>query len=126
MTMAKLRHYPLGDNKYKNEFLWLGKYNKKTDQYYITRNCSFEQVDPLNSDWVNSCMKEIDNAFKWKKPAVISSHRVNYISLIRVENANIGLKKLDVLLTSIIKKWPDVEFMTSTELGQFIETTKTK
>jgi hypothetical protein len=28
-----------------------------------------------------------------------------------------GLKKLDILLTQIIKRWPDVEFMTSMELG---------
>jgi len=120
MTMAKLRHYPLGDNKYKNELLWLGKYNKKNDQTYITRNCHFEQSDPSQADWVDYCLKEIELSFKWRKPAVISSHRVNYIGSIVPDNASKGLFELDRLLSIILKKWPDVEFMTSTELGDLI------
>ena len=31
-----------------------------------------------------------------------------------------GLKKLDQLLRAIIKKWPEVEFITSMELGDII------
>jgi hypothetical protein len=31
-----------------------------------------------------------------------------------------GLKKLDILLTQIIKHWPNVEFMTSMELGDVV------
>jgi hypothetical protein len=124
LTMSKLRRYPLGDDKYKSELIWLGKKNKKNDQIYITRNCAFEQVDPTCTDWVNNCMADIHNAFKWKKPAVISSHRVNYISLVDPENAKLGLKELDRLLKMIIQKWPDVEFMTSTELGDLIASTK--
>ena len=34
------------------------------------------------------------------------------------------LKDLDNLLYLVIKKWPQVEFMTSTELGELIKTTK--
>ena len=39
---------------------------------------------------------------------------------INPENRAEGLKKLDQLLGAIIKKWPDVEFVTSTELGDII------
>jgi len=70
-------------------------------------------------------MSDIDIAFRWKKPAVISSHRVNYIGRLRPENRTNGLKKLEALLQSIIAKWPDVEFMTSVELGDLI-TNKSK
>lgn len=124
MTIAKLRYYPLGDEKYKYELIWLGKKNKKLGQIYITRNCGFEQVDLAINDWVDRCMEEINNAFKWKKPAIISSHRVNYISLIDVKNADLGLRELDRLLKAILRKWPEVEFMTSTELGDLIALSK--
>jgi hypothetical protein len=123
MTMAKLRHYPLGEERYKREFLWLGKQNKELNQLYITRNCAFEPSH-RHIDFVDRCLKEVEIAFKWKKPAVFSSHRVNYIGSIRPENASHGLKELKRFLSAVIKKWPDVEFMTSTELGDLISASK--
>ena len=39
---------------------------------------------------------------------------------INPENRAEGLKKLDQLLGAIIKKWPEVEFITSMELGDII------
>jgi hypothetical protein len=119
LTMSKLRHYPLGDEKYKWEFNWLGRQNKFS-QIIITRNCVFEPSSFFQKDWVDSCMKEIEIAFKWHKPAVISSHRVNYVGFINPKNSIYGLKELDLLLSNILKEWPDVEFMTSTELGDLI------
>lgn len=123
ITNAKLRHPDLGDGRTRNEFVWLGKYYKDLDMINITRNGGFEQVDS-GHDWVNECMGDIDSAFRFHKPCVISSHRVNYIGSIDERNADEGLKKLDVLLKAIIKKWPDVEFMTSTELGEIIRKEK--
>lgn len=119
LTMSKLRRYPLGNEKYGREFHWMGKKNS-LGQIMITRNCGFEPSDPMHIDWVSSCLYEIENAFKWKKPAVISSHRVNYVGFINQENADYGLKELDRLLFQVIQKWPEVEFMTSTELGKII------
>ena len=43
----------------------------------------------LQNDCVDSCIKEIEIAFKWQKPAVISSHRVNYVGFINQDNADI-------------------------------------
>jgi hypothetical protein len=125
LTMSKLRRYPKGDEKYGMEFHWMGKKNN-LDQIMITRNCHFEPSDPLHKDWVSSCLLEIENAFKWQKPAVISSHRVNFIGFINQDNADFGLKELNRLLSSITSKWPEVEFMTSTELGDTISLTKNK
>jgi hypothetical protein len=118
--MSKLRKYPLGDNKYKHEINWLGKRNG-FGQIYITRNCHFEPSDPLYVDWVDSCLYEIENAFIWHKPAVVSSHRVNYVGFINPNNADKGLKELNRLFLKILKRWPEVEFMTSTELGDLIK-----
>lgn len=123
ITNAKIRHHDLGDNKKRREFVWLGKYYKGLDVINITRNGAFEQVDP-GHDWVNKCLGDIASAFRWHKPCVISSHRVNYIGSIDEKNADEGLRKMDELLKEIIKRWPDVEFMTSTELGEIIRKEK--
>jgi len=120
MTVSKLRKHPLGNNKNGFELNWLGRKNE-FGQIMLTRNCSFEPSSSTNVDCVNSCLKEIENAFFWHKPAIISSHRVNYVGRINQENAEKGLKDLDNLLFLIIKKWPQVEFMTSTELGALMK-----
>ena len=119
---GKIQHEPLGEGKYKKHFRYLGKKNR-LGQMYLTRNCFFEPISeefPKERDWVASCLKEIEIAFNCHKPATISSHRVNYMGTINPENRAEGLKKLDQLLRAIIKKWPEVEFITSMELGDII------
>ena len=56
-----------------------------------------------------------------KKPATIITHRVNYIGFLETGNRNQNLNLLKILIQTILKKWPEVEFMTSPELGQIIE-----
>ena len=119
---SKIQNEPLGEGKYKKHFRYLGKRSNQ-GLIYLTRNSFFEPSSThkfSSKDWVNDCLKEIEIAFRWKKPATISSHRVNYIGWLNPENRSNGLKKLDHLLKEIIKKWPNVEFMTSTELGDLI------
>lgn len=103
------RHY-LGQRN------WLG-------QIYLLRNCHFEPSSNPNKDWVASCLKEVDIAFKMKKPAIISTHRVNFIGRLNEKNRDRGLNDLSMLLKVIIKKWPDVRFMTSDQLGDYITNT---
>jgi len=102
---------------------YLGQKNK-SGLRYITRNCIFEP-SYKSKDWVDSCMKEISIAFKWHKPAIISSHRVNYTGSLNQNNRNRGLHQLKQLLSEIVQSWPDVEFMTSAELGSLILESKT-
>jgi hypothetical protein len=119
---GKIQLEPLGNNQYKKHVRYLGKKSKE-GVMYMTRNAFFEPNSSEHStskDWVNDCLKEIEIAFKWNKPAAISSHRVNYIGWLNADNRANGLQKLDVLLGQIIKRWPDVEFMTSPELGDLI------
>jgi alpha-amylase/alpha-mannosidase (GH57 family) len=118
MSASKIQYEALGDGRSKKVLHWIGQKNK-FDQRYITRNCFFEPSDH-SKDWVNSCMSDIAIAFKWHKPAVISSHRVNYIGSLNPANRSHGLKQLDKLIQQIVGKWGDVEFMTSTELGELL------
>lgn len=119
LTRYKIQKYPLGNNKYEKQFNWLGKKNS-LGQIYLTRNAGFEPSESIDMDYVDLCLSEIDIAFRWNKPAVISSHRVNFLGYINSANAKRGLKELDRLISGIVKKWPMVEFMSSVELGQLI------
>jgi hypothetical protein len=118
MSTAKIHREPTGSRQGKTSFRWLGKKNSY-GQRYITRNCYFEPSSP-GRDWVDSCLNEISIAFRWHKPAVISSHRVNYIGALDLSNRDNGLCQLKCLLEAVIRKWPDVEFMSSTLLGEEI------
>jgi hypothetical protein len=108
-----------GKVKYKRRFHYTGQMNS-FKQHHLIRNCFFEPSQNGNVDWVNECLNEIDNAFKWHKPATISSHRLNYIGFIDPGNTSRNLPLLKSLITKILKTWPDVEFMTSSQLGDLI------
>jgi len=118
--VSKIQKEPLGECKIKKHYHYIGQRNK-FDQVYLTRNCFFEPSSNWKSDWVNACLQDINISFRWNKPAVISTHRVNYIGFLNPENRDSGLKQLNLLLKSILKTWPDVEFITSKELGQLIK-----
>ena len=60
-------------------------------------------------------------AFKFHKPAIISTHRVNYIGVHDGSNRMNGLNNLRRLLANIRKTWPDIEFMTTDQLGYIID-----
>ena len=83
----------------------------------MTRNCHFEPSWDPNFDPVDNCLAEIAAAFKWGKPATISTHRLNYIGCIDENNRAKNLRLFSFLLSEIIKNWPELEFITSVELG---------
>lgn len=88
------------------------KMKKQDGQKHITivRNCVFEPCDsPI--DWVNFTFRQVKAAFFWHKPAIVSSHRVNFCGHIDPENRKKGLDALQTLLKKIVKTWPEVEFM---------------
>ena len=69
---------------------------------------------------MGECLRRINIAFKWNKPATIGSHRINFMGALDPKNRTTNLKLLDNLLKGITKQWPDVEFMTSDQLGDLI------
>lgn len=84
----------------------------------IVRTLSFEPCSGLKTDPVGQALKEIEIAFRWNKPAIISSHRVNFVGHIDSDNRKKGLKMLKALLKSIKRKWPEVRFIGIDELVQ--------
>ena len=86
----------------------------------MVRNCVFEPTHKSGIDWVGYTLKQIEAAFRMNKPAIISSHRVNFCGHIDSENRKKGLNSLKELLKKIVNRYPDVEFLTSTQLASLI------
>ena len=91
-------------------------------QRYLVRNAHFEPAlfKQKVTDPVDNCLKDIFAAFSLKKPAIICSHRINYVGFIDPGNRDRNLRMLKNLLTKIKKRWPEVEFMSSVQLGKLI------
>lgn len=87
----------------------------------LVRNVSFEPTLKMSSNHVERCLGEIEAAFRMRKPAIMSSHRVNYVGFLSQKNRDNTLNLLKQIITSAMKKWPDTEFMTSDALGRLIQ-----
>ena len=112
-----------GKGKYKRNIYYTGKKNKLGMTYEV-RNIVFEPTHDISVDWVNYSLKQIETAFRWNRPAIISSHRVNFCGHIDPNNRKKGINALKELLQKIVNKWPDVEFMAANELGDLISKTQ--
>lgn len=119
IDVAKKQIQPLGGGKYQTKYFKLGESNN-FNQTYITRNCQFEPNSPNKKDWVSSVLNDIKIAFRWNKPAIISTHRVNFVGGIEPGNRKEGILQLETMLSEILKNWPDVEFISVSELGRLI------
>lgn len=84
---------------------------------YTIRNCSFE---PTLGIGLENCLSRMNFAFRWHKPAVISTHRINFMGSINEDNRTRNLNNFDTLLKEILRRWPDVEFMSSDQLVEEI------
>lgn len=104
---------------YRRKWHYLGKKNNY-NQFYLRRNAFFEPTINQHYDWVDDCLHRVSIAFQMKKPAIISSHRLNFIGGINPMNRERNLIKLRSLLSRIKKKWPNVEFLSSDQLGDLI------
>jgi hypothetical protein len=114
-----LKNEHQGSGKYKKVFNYTGKTNDY-GQTYLVRNVVFEPTEERNVDWFSYTMNQIEAAFRWNRPAIISSHRVNFCGHIDPTNREKGLKALRELLKRITERWPDVEFMAANELGDLV------
>ena len=97
-------------------FTFKQKIKPNTLNYYI-RNCAFEPNDPSYKN-TDITMLQVAAAFKYNKPAIISTHRVNFGGVINKKNRDIGLQQLQLLLQQITKKWPDVLFVSNADMLQ--------
>ncbi len=108
-----------GNGKYKKVPNYTGKRND-LNQTYLVRNVVFEPTEDRQIDWVAYALQQIETAFRWNRPAIISSHRVNFCGHIDEKNREKGLSALRSLLQKVTERWPEVEFMAANELGKTI------
>ncbi len=111
----------VGTEKMHSRIHYTGQKNK-LKQLYSVRNCSFEPAitQSVNRS-IDDCLCQIDMSFKNHKPAIINSHRLNYISSIDVKNGDDGIKGLTSLLKEVTTKYSDIEFFTSEELLELMK-----
>lgn len=120
--VQRYKAYPLGDGRYVKSFLYTGKKNK-VGQRYIVRNCVFEPfLDncSYNGNAVNKCLLNIEAAFRMHSPALISTHRVNFAGAIEQSHRDVSLKMLSELLHEVVRRWPDVEFVSGAVMDKFL------
>jgi len=116
------QHKPLPgkEHRFKKRFHYTGEKNK-TGQYYLVRNAFFEPSDNPHYDWVTDVLKRAEIAFRWGKPLIISTHRLNFIGCIDPENRERNLKLFKNLLFALVHHHPDIEFMGSDRLLELIK-----
>jgi len=77
------------------------------------RNTVFEPTQRLG---VDHALAGIASAFAWGVPAVVSTHRANYVGGIDPAIRDQGLRALRILLKEICQRWPAARFVPSTAL----------
>lgn len=77
------------------------------------RNATFE---PVQGFGVDHALAGIASAFAWGVPAVISTHRVNFVGGVDPAQRDRGLQGLRDLLAAIARLWPDACYVPSTAL----------
>lgn len=107
---------------YKNTYHYTGQVNKNSGLNYIVRNAYFEPAYQGTTDWVQATLSKVKLAFTFHTPAIISMHRINFVGGLDASARELNLSQFKTLLTAIIKQYPDVEFLSSDELGHLIET----
>lgn len=120
--VQRYKAYPLGEGKFEKTFLYTGKKNA-IGQRYIVRNCVFEpflddRTHNLNA--VNNCLLNIEAAFRMHAPAMISTHRVNFAGAIESTHRDESLRMLNELLHEVVKRWPDVEFVSGCDISKIL------
>lgn len=116
-TQFKQNMCPLKGTKLTfNKYHYTGQKNK-LGQLYSVRNCSYESAYDQNYERrADECVQSVKASFAACKPAIINSHRFNYIHSIDTQNGENGLMGLDIVLRKLIETEPEIEFLSSVEL----------
>lgn len=79
----------------------------------LSRNVFFEPSSKKEFNWVKNALREIEFSFLFGRPAIICMHRFNLIGRLDKQNQKDNVRMLIELLSTIIKKYPNVEFKSS-------------
>jgi hypothetical protein len=112
-----VQYVPYKGGNYKKIYHFQGEHNRNHQVYFI-RNCFFEPALNREFNWIQDCLRRLEIIFFWNKPAILGTHRINFIGSLDEENRKCNLKDFSILLKLILKTWPDVEFTTTDRLGE--------
>ncbi len=118
LNVSYLMPYPDLSGGLKYRYFVTGQKNLQGLTYY-TRNCAFEPTDESYKG-IDLTLRQVAAAFRWGKPANISTHRANFAGGLDPTNRAKGLSELKKLLEEIIKLWPDAEFMGSGDALEYM------
>jgi len=90
-------------------------------QHYAVRNVLFEPYLDENADWARRALREVSQSFSLGKPAVVSSHRINFVGGMDMAHRDRNLRHLSKFLDFVRNRWPEVEFTTSDELAEIMQ-----
>lgn len=97
---------------------------KKRKLTYLVRNAFFEPSTIIDTSqreqMLGQLIKRTDVLFAQRRPVVIGSHRLNYVGVLDERNRIVNLYLLKRYLSHILKKYPDIEFLTTVELAKLI------
>ena len=106
---------PMGDGTSQREVNRSGR-QKGQGHVTVVRNVVFEPCKDMGFEPVSRALEQVQAAFFWGRPAIISSHRVNFGGHLDEANRMRGLDALRRLLESIVARWPEVEFVSVDQL----------
>jgi hypothetical protein len=115
-----------GSNQAYNYKMRFTNSNLKANQIlaYQRRNVFFEPSQNKIKDPIDAALRRINISFKSGKPAIIGSHRLNFIGGLNVKNRDDSIVLLKKLLKIMVKKWPDIQFMNAEDLARAMHKNK--
>ena len=109
------RMQPDGKGKIVRRYFRFGQVSYEGITHFIS-NCAFEPAGESYSG-IGKALKQVEIAFRCRKPALINTHRVNFIGSRDIRVRDKSLSEFSLLLSNIQRKWPDIEFMSA---GEFV------
>lgn len=100
---------------YKKRFFYSGQW-RDSGLLYSIRNCKFEPSTNERETTVDALMAQVESVFSQRKLAVISSHRINYVGGLDEANRSRTIQLLNDFLSAVLKRYPDIEFLSSDKL----------
>ena len=100
----------------KNQTIQINWQAKGRNPIRVVRNTVFEPAIKGRLSSIPRVLKDMKSAFKYNKPVIISSHRVNFCGTINPSYRSEGLSNLKFLLKEVKKQHPDIEFISYRDL----------
>jgi hypothetical protein len=94
-------------------------FQKRKGLKWSVRNARLDPHKDYNYNH-EQCIESMSTAFRYRIPAVIDFHRVNFSGRYAPEYRDRSLKELDLLFEKIYLRWPDAKFIHSQKLNDIL------